>query len=100
MKPVGEFFQRLLGVHLLFWMLSFSYFDALPLFAAILTIVGMNDVLENHSINGVGQATVLQFVVYVLAFIFCYVWRGFRLDMMRIANNMICLSLAISSLAC
>jgi hypothetical protein len=100
MQAIGELFKRLLNVHLLFWTLSFGFFDALPLFVTILTAIGLNDVLQTSSVNGVSRAVVLQFVLYILAFVFCYLWPDFRRDIVRIANNMICLSLTVSFLAC
>jgi hypothetical protein len=100
MQVVGEFFKRLLSVHLFFWALSFGFFDALPLFVSILAALGLNDFLQTSSIHGVSRAAALQFVLYLFAFLFCYLWFEFRKDIVRIANNMICLSLTISFLAC
>lgn len=100
MNAITDFFKRLQGIHLLFWELSFGFFDAIPLFTTILAIVGANDILQTKSINGVSRAVLLQFILYILSYVFCYAWRAFRNDLVRNANNMICLSLTISFLSC
>ena len=95
MTPIADFFQRLTSVHLLFWTLTFQKFDAIALFVSILTVIGVNDFIEIKTVSGASLSAVLQFILYVLAFAFCYSWRPFRSTMSGIATNLVCLALAI-----
>lgn len=99
MSKIAEFFKRLLEIHMLFWMLSFRRFDVLPLFVAIIIAVGATDYLTNQKIAGATLSIALQFILYFLAFLFCYVWQEFRKRLIENANKMVCLSLCISVLA-
>jgi hypothetical protein len=94
MSAIGQFFKRLLSVHLLFWALAFRSFDVLPLFGAIIVAIGWADIQASVK----ALYIILQFILYVGAFVFCYIWSGFRNNLIGIANNMICLSLCIAVL--
>jgi hypothetical protein len=99
MNPLVDFFGKLTGVHLLFWKLTFKYYDAIPIFLAILAIVGLNDLATTQSLKETGNYIVLQFIIFVLCFSFCYVWPDFRQNRQDISINMICLCLSVAFLA-
>jgi len=99
MSAVSEFFERLLLVHLFFWDSKFRRFDALVLFASVNTALGVTDYLVSEKFDGVSLSIILQFLVYMGAFLFCFLWRPFRGRLTEIAGNMVCLSLCISVLA-
>jgi hypothetical protein len=96
MNPVVDFFTRLLGVHLLFWLLSFKRFDALALLATIGVVLGADDFLSNKSVAGASISIALQFVLYVSSFVLCAFWPPFRQNFVDVASNMICLALSIA----
>lgn len=99
MNVVADFFKRLLGVHLFFWETNFVRFDALVLFGGICTALGMTEYLTQNKIDGVSLSMILQFLAYIFAFLFCYIWKPFRNELADIAGNMVCVSLCISVLA-
>jgi hypothetical protein len=99
MNYVQDLFTKLVTIHLLFWKLSFQYFDALTIFVPTLVAVGVGDLFANGTLSETGQFTAFQFVVAVCCYAFCYAWIPFRRRFADIANNMICLSLSIAVLA-
>ncbi|HET9617737.1 MAG TPA: hypothetical protein VFP74_11260 [Pseudolabrys sp.] len=99
MNPVAAFFAKLVGAHLLFWRLSFKFFDAVPLFVAVLAMLGLTELSRTQEIKGAGQYMLVQFIISVFCYAFCYVWPKFRQQYQAVSMNMICLCLSVAFLA-
>ena len=95
-EAIANFFERLGGVHFLFWKLSFAHFDAIPIFVAILTAIGA----ASGDLNETVQSAAFQFLLTVPSFLFSYVWFGAKSNYISLGNNLICLCLSISLLSC
>jgi|SRR5262249_42914159 len=95
-QAIANFFGRLGGVHLLFWKLSFTQYDAIPMFVAILAAIGA----ASGDLKETIQSAAFQFTLAVPSFLFCYVWFGARSNYVSLGNNLICLCLSISLLSC
>jgi hypothetical protein len=98
-NPVGEFFSRLAGIHLLFWDLSFQLFDVIAIFVVIVASIGASELMASFSASNTGKFAILQFLIAVPSYVFCLVWRPFRPRYVETSNNLVCLVLSISFLA-